>query len=333
MTNSYNIAGTDGSVLVPVLNQTGSVMAWMLYPNPSGVLQDYYPELSIPVPASELSQRFSLQRNTYPDSIQYGALYQGIPFIHKRSFGWTGQPIIQSSKIKNMATTVSSNGVSADRIKNDPLFERTRENMAEFSRAGKAAKLMRSIFRDVTINAKDKITQARLLKVFARVIATDPVNERGERTVNNGDLLQLQGFHFNVRAGISDSFFVRCPVSFNRTSGQATITIPAFVPRIMVQNAPGTTHFRIVAAAGAVNFDTERYEYAMQGTTELPYTSDPTTPATLTLALPPNSTDTVVVALGIEYYQRVNSRSYALKTGEHNATSVILVDKPVAEEV
>lgn len=192
---------------------------------------------------------------------------------------------------------------------------------------------MRSIFRDVTINAKDKITQARLLKVFSRIIATDPVNERGERTVNNGDLLQLQGFHFNVRAGISDSFFVRCPVSFNRTSGQATVTIPAFVPRIMVQNAPGTTHFRIVAAAGAVNFDTERFEYAMQGTTELPYTSDPTTPATLTLALPPNSTDTVVVALGIEYYQRVNSRSYALKTGEHNATSVVLVDKPVAQEI
>jgi hypothetical protein len=305
-------------------------MAWMLYPNPAGVLQDYYPELCIPVPASEHSQSFSIQRNTHSGATRYAALYQGVPFIHKNAFGWTGQPNIQSSKIKNMATTASSNGISADRIKNDPLFERTRENMAEFARAGKASKLLRTIFRDVTINAKDKITQARMVKVFSRIIATDPVNERGERTVNNGDLLQLQGFHFNVRAGISDSLFVRCPVSFNRTSGQATVTIPAFVPRIMVQNAPGTTHIRIVAAAAAINFDTERYEYAMQSTAELPYTSDPTTPATLSLALPANSLDNIVVALGIEYYQKVNSRSYALKTGEHNATSVILVEKAVS---
>jgi hypothetical protein len=45
------------------------------------------------------------------------------------------------------------------------------------------------------------------------------------------------------------------------------------------------------------------------------------------MALPANSKDTVVAVLGIEYYQRVNARSYALKSGEHNATSVVLVDK------
>jgi hypothetical protein len=95
----------------------------------------------------------------------------------------------------------------------------------------------------------------------------------------------------------------------------------------MVQQSRGTTHFRIVAAAAAINFDTEQYEYAMQGTPELPYNSDPTLAATLTLALPANSKDTVVAVLGIEYYQRVNSRSYALKSGDHNATSIVLVDK------
>jgi hypothetical protein len=144
--------------------------------------------------------------------------------------------------------------------------------------------------------------------------------------VNNGDLLQLQNFHFNVRAGISDSLFVRCPVNFNRVSGEVTVTIPAFIPRNMVQQARGTTHFRIVAAAVAVNFDTEQYEYAMQGTPDLPYNTDPTQATTLTMALPANSTNTVLAVLGIEYYQRVNTRSYALKTGEHNASSIVLVD-------
>ena len=225
------------------------------------------------------------------------------------------------------AKTTSTGGASSDRIKNDPAFERTRENMAEFTRAGKAAKLLRTIFREVTINAKDRITQARLVKVTSRIITTDPVNERGARTVNNGDHLQLQGFHFNERAGISDSLFVRCPVSFNRVSGEVLINIPAFIPRNMIQQANGTTHFRIVAAAAAINFDTEQYEYAMQATPELPYNSIPTQAATLTMALPANSKDLVVAVLGIEYYQRVNTRSYALKSGEHNATSIVLVDK------
>ena len=226
-----------------------------------------------------------------------------------------------------MAKTTSTSGVSADRIKNDPAFERTRENMEEFSRAGKAAKLLRSIFRDVTIHAKDRITQARLVKVTSRIVMADPINERGKRTVNNGDLQQLHDFHFNVRAGIKDVLFVRCPMSFNRVSGEVTVNIPSFVPRISVQQAPGTTHFRILAAAAAVNFDTEQHEYAMQATPELPFTSDPTQAAALTLALPANSKDIVVAALGIEYYQMVNSRSYALKSGEYNATTIVLIDK------
>ena len=226
-----------------------------------------------------------------------------------------------------MAKAKSTSGASADRIKNDPAFERTRENNAEFARAGKAAKLLRTIFRDVTINAKDIITQARLVKVTSRILKSDPVNGRGARTVNNGDLQQLQPFHFNERAGIKDVLFVRCPMTFNRVSGEVTVNIPAFVPGNMVQQAPGTTHFRILAAAAAINFDTEQHEYAMQTTPELPFNSDPTQATTLTLALPANSKDIVVAALGIEYYQMVNSRSYSLKSGEYNATTIVLVDK------
>ncbi|HEX6426191.1 MAG TPA: hypothetical protein VF008_00845 [Niastella sp.] len=327
MTNTFNIAGAVGNVMVPVLSENGSLMAYLLYPDPTGILQELYGCKAIPRQYPGHSQAM-LRPSDAPTTTRCWTFNQEASFLHKNAFGCTGQPIIHSqTKIKTMAKTASSGATSADRIKNDPAFERTRENMAEFGRAGKAAKLLRTIFRDVTINAKDKITQARLAKVTSRIITTDPVNERGARTVKNGDLQQLQNFHFNARAGISDSMFVRCPVNFNRVSGEVTVTIPVFIPRNMVQQARGTTHFRIVAAAAAINFDTEQYEYAMQGTPELPYTTDPTQATTLTLALPANSKDTVVAVLGIEYYQRVNTRSYALKSGEHNATSIILVDK------
>ena len=42
-------------------------------------------------------------------------------------------------------------GVDADRIKNDPNFERTRENGAEFGRAGAAGKLLRTALRALLI--------------------------------------------------------------------------------------------------------------------------------------------------------------------------------------
>ncbi len=38
-------------------------------------------------------------------------------------------------------------GVDGERIKNDPEFERTRENGAEFGRAGVASKLLRTSIR------------------------------------------------------------------------------------------------------------------------------------------------------------------------------------------
>ena len=321
MTNTFNIAGADGNVLVPVLSETGSLMAYVLSADPTGMLRGLYCSMTTLRPLLEHSLTTVRALDTNSGSTPYGVLN------YINAFGCTGQPIIHKLKTKKMAKTRSTSGVSADRIKNDAVFERTRENMEEFSRAGKAAKLLRTIFRDVTIHAKDKITQARLVKVASRIVMADPINERGKRTVNNGDLQQLHDFHFNVRAGIKDVLFVRYPVNFNRVSGEVTVNIPSFVPRNSVQQAPGTTHFRILAAAAAINFDTERHEYAMQTTPELPFNSDPLQATTLTLALPANSKDIVVAALGIEYYQMVNSRSYALKAGEYNATSIVLVDK------
>lgn len=314
MTNTYNIAAIDGNVLVPVLSETGSLLAYLLSADPTGILRELYSSMSTLRELSENSQRTPRELNT--------------DFTYKNAFGCTGQPIIQSLlKTKKMTKVKATSGVSGDRVKTDAAFERTRENNAEFARAGKAAKLLRTIFRDVTIHAKDKISQARLVKVASRIVLADPINERGKRTVNNGDVQQFENFHFNARAGIKDVLFVRCPMSFNRVSGEVTLNIPSFVPKSSVEQAPGTTHFRILAAAAAINFDTEKYEYAMQTTPEIPLNSDPTQATTLTLALPANSKDIVVAAFGIEYYQIVNSRSYSLKSGEYNATTIVLVDK------
>ena len=308
MTHTYNIAAINGNALIPVLTENGNIIAYIQ-----------------PEDTREIPQE-SPGCQGYRRDI--AGILQGIPlkyYYHKDAIGCTGQPIIPSLlKFKKMSKT---NGLTADRIKNDPAYERTRENNEEFGRAGSAAKLLREIFRDVTVNAKDIITHSRLTEATLRVLKADPINERGKRTVTDGDPRRLKNFHFNERAGIRDILFVKCPVNFNRVSGEVTVTIPSFVPGSSIGKPGGATHFRIMAAATAVNFDTEEYEYARQTTAELPLNTDATEATTLTLTLPANSTDIVVAALGIEFFQKVNGQYYVIKSGAHNATTIVLVDK------
>lgn len=231
-----------------------------------------------------------------------------------------------SIKLKKMATTVSSQGINPDRIKTDPRFERTRENNAEFRRAGKAAKFLRVVFRELTILAKDKETHARLVQSFLRVISTDNVGNRGERTVNKGDIVGMQGFNFNERAGFRDLFYRHYKVNFDRVTGQVTVNIPDYVPKTMVEAPLGSTHYRLILAAAAVDIDQEKYEYVSHATPELDWNHVPVAANTMSVALPANSTQAVLVTLGIEFYQHLNERYYILKTGEHNASTIVLVD-------
>jgi len=46
-------------------------------------------------------------------------------------------------------------GIPADRIANDPNFQRTRENGAEFGNAGRAGKVLRNAIRGLLQNTAD----------------------------------------------------------------------------------------------------------------------------------------------------------------------------------
>ena len=87
--------------------------------------------------------------------------------------------------------------ISAAQIANDPAFQRTRENMAEFGRAGKASKLLRNALRQVLQYSKDAKVTGRLTGEFSRVIKADLTNTRGQRNVIDGEAELLMGFNFN----------------------------------------------------------------------------------------------------------------------------------------
>lgn len=88
-------------------------------------------------------------------------------------------------------------GEDAERIKNDPAFERTRENGAEFGRAGAPGKLLRSALRNLNINSSDGRMASRLTREMVKVIQADATNPRGQRNVIDGEAELLLGFEFN----------------------------------------------------------------------------------------------------------------------------------------
>ena len=85
-------------------------------------------------------------------------------------------------------------GISAERIANDPAFQRTRENGAEFGRAGKAGKVLRNSIRQLLQNVNDSRMVSRLTKEMVKVIQMDATNPRGQRNVIDGEAELLIGF-------------------------------------------------------------------------------------------------------------------------------------------
>ncbi len=100
-------------------------------------------------------------------------------------------------------------GIDASRIANDPAFQRTRENGSEFGAAGKGGKVIRNAIRILLQNAKDKRVVSRLTTDLLKVVKTDAVNERGLRTIQDGDMSLLKGFEFNINGKLGSTLFAR----------------------------------------------------------------------------------------------------------------------------
>ncbi len=219
-------------------------------------------------------------------------------------------------------------GVEKDRIMNDPAFQRTRENGSEFGRAGKGGKLIRNAIRLLLQNAKDKRVTSRLTKDLVAVVKSDVTNERGERTVEDGDLNLLMGFDFNIRGKLGATLFAPYVVNFDRVTGNVTVDLAAFSPIVRIAAPGGTTHFKLVMGAAELDFENEAFVFEMDDSGILPFTAPDTAALNMTGVLTPNSTLPVMEVLGVEFYQEVNGEMYPLKNGAFNALAVVLTDTP-----
>ena len=203
-------------------------------------------------------------------------------------------------------------GVDANRIANDPAFQRTRENGSEFGRAGKAGKMLRVALRQVLINSADGRMVSRLTQAMTKVIQADATNPRGLRNVIDGEAELL-------------TLFAPFETTIDRVSGDIGLTLAPFVPTTMIAAPAGTTHFKIISAGAAIDFEAEKFEVTTSETAVLPWDSTLTAPINQDNSVSANSTNPLFLALGVEFYQEVNGQMYPLKNGAHNPLSLVQV--------
>jgi hypothetical protein len=123
-------------------------------------------------------------------------------------------------------------GIPADRIANDPNFQRTRENGAEFGRAGIAGKVLRNALRGLLQNAKDPRVVSRLTTEFVKVIQADVTSQRGLRNVIDGEAELLEGFDFNINAKLGTTLYAPFTATINRVTGELQPTLHLSFPPI-----------------------------------------------------------------------------------------------------
>ena len=217
-------------------------------------------------------------------------------------------------------------GVPAEKIANDPAFQRTRENGEEFGRAGKAGKLLRNAIRAMLQNASDSRMVSRLTQKMVEVVQADVTNPRGQRNVIDGEAELLEGFDFNINGKLGTTLYAPFTGTIDRVAGTLTASIPSFVPINMLAAPGGATHFKIISAGAEVDFENETFVMDSQATAVLPWDATATAAINLANTVTANSTHPLFLALGIEFYQEVNGQMYPLKNGAFNASSLIKVD-------
>lgn len=229
-------------------------------------------------------------------------------------------------KTKDGFSARKKTGVSGDRIKNDPKYERTRENMEEFGRAAAASKLVRSALREFTRNSKDGRLTTRMTSAFLAIIKTDVVNRRGKRKVTGGNMQLIKDFQFNIGSPLNRTLQLIIASEIVRAEARAGVVVPAFSPGTGILWPEGSTHARLMSAAVEVDFDNTRF--ALTTFTGEPIERHALSQPEVVIShqIPPASELPVFLLLGVEFFQLAGSEMYPLKNGAFNSLSLVAAD-------
>ena len=215
--------------------------------------------------------------------------------------------------------------ISKSRIKNDPVFQRTRNNSAEFGKAAKSKGLVRRAFNILAHIAADKRNFHRLISFFLRIIKLDPVNAPGNRSVTHSDLKLLEGFDFNEGNQFMKIFRAPFMGTIDRVPGKLSVVLPSFVPAKSISKPKSATHFKIISGGSALDFDSMTYQSAFTESEILPFDAFPTAEIELVNQVTANSPNPLFLVLGIVFYEQAGLRQFMLQKS-YNTLNLVGVE-------
>ena len=221
---------------------------------------------------------------------------------------------------------VLAEGINGDRVRNDPSYARTRENMAEFGRAIGYGKLVRNAFRSILKISKDRRLGGRLTRILMQAIKADMTHPRGLRNITEGEVRLLNRLEFNANAPLEKTYNGTFTTEVNRVTGEVRIRIPDFISKEGIAAPEGTTHFQILSGAAALDFEGGQYVADVKRSTEMIWNDSNTGAIELVHQVGPNSPYPVMVVLGFAFYIQSAGSYFPLQSFAFNTLTVVAVD-------
>ena len=209
-------------------------------------------------------------------------------------------------------------GIDKSRIKNDPAFQRTRENGSEFGHNAKMGQLMRKSVANLLSLAKDYRVSSRMSQAMSKIKNLDFTSPRGDRKVWVGiespeGKQSLRGFDFNLNSPFNSVFrsqYVLDPVT-------GSVGIANINPATNLSIPQGATHASFSVAVSNVDFELENYG-TTYSTKENFALVDGVLDLTLIPTEMPGGSGSTFFYFLIEFFQELNGVQYPLKNNSHN---------------
>jgi hypothetical protein len=218
-------------------------------------------------------------------------------------------------------------GVDKARIQTDPNFQRTRENMAEFGSAAASAKLIRLQLNNLLRTFADNTMRNRLTALMHRIQKADSSNVRGARIFLDENSALLKGFEFNQASSLKMLLGPKLDAVYERSFGDAILTIPQFNPQNDVMLLNGATHMQFTLAVAELSMAEVPPRPVIEFSGYIPMIgTHPKESLVANLAVDPAKV--VYLVVGISMYQEVNGEFYPLKNNPYNAMTIVEVDVP-----
>ena len=196
--------------------------------------------------------------------------------------------------------------LSKKTVESSPRYSGLHAHRSAFGEAIRAAHTLRRHLLPFIGIQRDSTMQRRLNRLFLQAAHLYGMTPKDQRHGPGIGISLLQGFECNNTTSLSAVLHAGISGNFDRSMGNASVSVASFVPEDALKYPAGATHVRISMAAAAVNFATREVQKQFIDGDYLPISKQPTGSLTLPVSLPANLPDPLLLLLKLQYFREVN---------------------------